>query len=64
MNIVKGQFINEHGIDCLKNYKYKSGSYTFMDNAMQPWWEFFVSCVPMVSCIGFWKESDCFYASG
>ena len=45
--ILKGQFINKHGIQCLKDYKYKGSSYTYLDDAMQSWWNFFVSFVPL-----------------
>jgi hypothetical protein len=49
LKTIKGQFIDSHGIKCLKNYAYKSSQYTFLDEAMQPWWNFFVSLVPLVS---------------
>lgn len=48
LKILTGEFINDHGINRLKNYKYKTSTYTFMDNAMQPWWNIFVSFVPLV----------------
>jgi hypothetical protein len=52
LKVLIGKFINDDGIKCLKNYKYKTSTYTFMDNAMQGWWNFFVSFIPLVSyCI-------------
>ena len=49
LNILTGQFIDKKGIQCLKDYKYKGSDYTVLDKAMQPWWEFFVSLIPLVS---------------
>jgi hypothetical protein len=34
LKTLKGQFIDEHGIKCLKSYTYKSSTYTYLDNAM------------------------------
>jgi hypothetical protein len=44
-----GTYITPAGITALKNHKYKSGTYTPMDNAMQPFWNWFVSLFPLVS---------------
>ena len=44
-----GKFITEEGIIQLKNYKYKSGAYTYCDNMMQPFWNWFVTLIPLVS---------------
>lgn len=46
-----GRFITPEGVQALKNYKYKSGHYTPGDNAMQPFWNWFVSLVPLVSTV-------------
>jgi hypothetical protein len=42
-------FISPQGIKELKNYKYVGGAYTPGDMAMQPFWNWFVTLVPMVS---------------
>lgn len=42
-----GQFISEEGIVQLKNYKYRAGAYTYFDNAMQPFWNWFVTLFPL-----------------
>lgn len=47
--IIQGKFINRNGIDVLKNYAYKGSDYTFLDKSLQPWWNFFVEHVPLVS---------------
>lgn len=52
-----GKFITPHGIQQLKNYKYKSGAYTHGDNFMQPFWNWFVTLFPMVSL-----KNDIFYS--
>jgi hypothetical protein len=44
-----GRYITPAGITALKNHKYKPGHYTPMDNAMQPFWNWFVSLIPLVS---------------
>ena len=43
-------YITKDGLIALKNYKYISGGYSFMDNVMNPFWELFVKAIPMV-CI-------------
>jgi len=43
-----GKFISKEALVELKNYKYKSGEYTWLDNAMQPFWNWFVTLIPMV----------------
>ena len=40
-------FITKEGLAALKNYSYKSGKYTWMDNALQPYWEGVVRLVPL-----------------
>lgn len=40
-------FITKEGLRELKRYKYKSGQYTWLDNKMNPYWEWVVSFVPM-----------------
>jgi len=42
-----GKFISPEGIRALKNYAYKPGHYTAIDNAMQPFWNTFVKLFPM-----------------
>lgn len=44
-------YITEQGLKELKNYKYQSGGYSFMDKIMNHWWEFFVKLIPMVNLI-------------
>ena len=46
-----GKFISPKGIQELKNYKYVGGAYTPGDKAMQPFWEWFVTLIPMVSIL-------------
>jgi hypothetical protein len=41
-------FITEEGLKNLKNYKYVSGGYSFLDKIFNHWWEFFVKLIPMV----------------
>ena len=41
-------YITPEGLVALKNYKYVSGGYSFMDKIMNHWWEFFVKLIPMV----------------
>ena len=48
-----GNFITPKGLVNLKNYKYKSGVYTPLDNFMQPFWNWFVTLIPMVNYIRF-----------
>ena len=40
-------FVTPQGLHELKLYKYKSGKYTWMDNQLNPFWEWCVSLVPM-----------------
>lgn len=42
-----GKFITAEGLKQLDYYKYKSGKYTYIDNALQPYWNWAVSLVPM-----------------
>lgn len=48
-NIIAGKFINAQGIECLKRYQYKGSDYTVLDKALQPYWNWFVTLVPLVS---------------
>lgn len=43
----KANFITSEGLLELKNYKYKPGKYTKIDNLLNPYWEWVVSLVPM-----------------
>lgn len=49
-------FITEEGLKNLKNYKYVSGGYSFLDKIFNHWWEFFVKLIPMV------KINDSYYS--
>lgn len=42
-----GNYITPQGLHNLKNYAYRPGKYTPLDNAMQPFWNWFVSLVPI-----------------
>jgi hypothetical protein len=33
-----GRYITEQGLKQLDKYAYKSGKYTWLDNALQPYW--------------------------
>lgn len=44
-----GKFITEQGISNLQNWSYTAGKYTYCDNCMQPFWNWFVTLFPMVS---------------
>lgn len=46
---LRGNFIDKKGIQCLKNYAYKGSDWTILDKALQPWWNYFVELVPLVS---------------
>lgn len=39
-------FITPEGLENLTNYKYKSGKYTSLDNALQTYWNYVVTLVP------------------
>lgn len=45
-----GKFITEEGIANLQNWSYTAGKYTYCDNCMQPFWNWFVTLFPLVSC--------------
>lgn len=40
-------FITPEGLKHLDFYHYKSGKYTWLDNALQPYWNYVVSLVPL-----------------
>lgn len=40
-------FITPQGLKHLDFYHYKSGKYTWLDNALQPYWNYVVSLVPL-----------------
>ncbi len=42
------KFITDEGIVNLRNYKYNSSKYTYCDNLMQPFWNWFVELIPTV----------------
>jgi len=46
-NYVTGNFITKEGLKNIKEHKYKSGGYSFLDNLMNPFWEFVVKLMPM-----------------
>lgn len=58
-------YITEKGAEGLKNYKYKSGGYSYLDNKMNDWWLFCVELLPMwmapnlVTFIGFFFMLSC-----
>lgn len=35
----------------LKNYKYKAGGYSYLDNKINPFWLYVVELLPMVSSL-------------
>lgn len=57
-NYVVGNFITKDGLVNIKNHKYKSGGYSFLDNLMNPFWEGVVKLMPetlapnMITLIG------------
>jgi len=42
------KFISEKGLIELKNYQYKSGGYSYLDNKMNPFWLYVVELLPLV----------------
>jgi len=40
-------FIDKQGLIRIQKHKYVSGTYTYIDNAMQPWWNFVEEWIPM-----------------
>jgi phosphatidylglycerophosphate synthase len=40
-------FITESGLKQLDKYEYKSGKYTWLDNALQPYWEGVIKLMPL-----------------
>lgn len=46
-NYLFGKYITDDGLKHIKEHKYKSGGYSFLDNIINPWWEFVVTLVPM-----------------
>lgn len=44
-----GTYISPEGLTNLKNYQYRPGKYTPIDNAMQPFWNWFVTLIPLVN---------------
>ena len=42
-------FVTEKGLNTLKNYKYKSSGSTWLDKKLDPFWNWFVSKLPMVN---------------
>lgn len=40
-------FITPEGLQVLKNWKYRAGQYTYCDNMMQPFWNWFVTLFPI-----------------
>ena len=39
--------LTEAGVEAIANHKYKSGKYTFLDNFLQPFWNFLTDLLPM-----------------
>lgn len=47
-------YITKEGLNNLKNYKYVSGGYSFVDNIMNKyWWENVITVMPMVNKLRF-----------
>ena len=44
-------FITDQGLVNLRNYKYNSSKYTYCDNLMQPFWNWFVELIPTVTTL-------------
>ena len=42
------EYITKEGLEQLSRWKYVSGPYTPLDNAMQPFWNWFVTLIPKV----------------
>jgi phosphatidylglycerophosphate synthase len=42
MSYLTGHFITPEGLENIKNHKYKSGGYSFLDKKLNPWWEWVV----------------------
>ena len=42
------EYITKEGLEQLSKWKYVSGPYTPLDNAMQPFWNWFVTLIPIV----------------
>jgi hypothetical protein len=49
MSYLFGKFITKEGLTSIKDHKYKSGGYSFLDNKLNPFWEWTVSQVPLVN---------------
>ena len=45
------KFITKEGLQELKDWKYKCSTYTWGDNAMQLYWNWFVTLFPTVSFV-------------
>ena len=41
------QYLNKKALVNLKNYKYTAGTYSFLDNALTPFWNQCVKLLPM-----------------
>ena len=41
------KYLNQDALTALKNYKYVSGQYSFMDHLLAPWWNYAVTLLPM-----------------
>lgn len=44
------KFITKEGLKELDNYKYVSGGYSWLDNKINPFWEWAVTLLPTVIC--------------
>lgn len=40
-------YISDAGLKELLNYKYVSGGYSICDKLLAPWWEWFVTLIPL-----------------
>ena len=40
-------FITSEGLETIKNHKYVSGTWTYLDTAMNPFWNRFANLIPL-----------------
>ena len=43
----KTKYLSKQALANLKEYKYKSGEYSILDNMLTPFWNWFVTFIPM-----------------
>ena len=47
MSYILGEFITKEGLENVKNYKYIPGTYSRVDQIMDPYWKWWVNLLPM-----------------